>query len=57
MLKLMRPLDYEKKFLHQVQIIANDRAETADQVFEVKMMFLLELCFLWQNHIVLLLFR
>lgn len=31
-LKLVKPLDYEKKFLHQVRIIASDRAETAAQV-------------------------
>ncbi|ODN06167.1 Cadherin-23 [Orchesella cincta] len=31
-LKLVKPLDYEKKFLHQVRIIASDRAESASQI-------------------------
>lgn len=30
--KLVKPLDYERKFLHQIKVLAMDRAETEAQV-------------------------
>jgi len=29
---VIKPLDYEKKFLHQIRVLASDRAETEAQV-------------------------